>query len=391
MTEPDDTPKALHGVDADPWHFPRAELARRVHLLLAERLQKGVVLFAARRTGKSQFLTHDLGPRAEASGHVVVYANFWAEQSNPVGVLIRALEAAERSMDGFVARARRAAADALKGVEAKLAMPLISVSVGKGENKQVSPLVYIDRLLQELADTSRPCFLLLDEVQTLAAAYADKARNSEVLAALRTSIETAAGGIAPVFTGSSDQALRKMFDDSNAAFFRFAVDVPFEPLGEAFVKHICAKFTARTGEPVSEETALAAFIQFDRSPKIFRDLFSEMLLDGDLSLEAAVQRRIDHIERDDRLVARWAGLKPLDQAVFDFFLEGGAKPYAKASLARIALLGDLKDVTAGKVQTSVKRLIRLQVLDAGETGDPAIRDLALKLWRARETASPDDA
>lgn len=392
MPPPTDAPpKALHGADPDPWHFARADLARRVFGALRDRFANAIVLFAPRRTGKTQFLTHDLGPLAEAAGHTVVYANFWALRSDPVGVLIRSLEEAERHKTGLVARARRAALDAVASVELAVALPPITVKVGgrRGATRSVHPLVYIDRLLRELSDTQKPSFLLLDEAQTLAGAGGDAARNREILAALRTSFDSAIGGLAPVFTGSSDHALRKMLKNRDAAFFDFAVDTPFEPLDAAFVDHIRKKFHDRTAEAVPRPDALKVFERFDRNPKIFRDLFIDMLLEAGLTITVAADRRAARIERDDRLQRRWEAMPALDQAVFDFLLDGGRKPYTKANRARIAADAGQDDVSASKVQTALVRLAREDILERDEAGDVAILDSDLRVWREHDRRASD--
>ena len=53
-----------------------------------------LTLFAPRRTGKTQFLVHDLAPTAEKQKCIVVYASFWQTTDTPVATLNHAVEGA---------------------------------------------------------------------------------------------------------------------------------------------------------------------------------------------------------------------------------------------------------------------------------------------------------
>ncbi len=54
-------------------------------------------LFGPRRTGKTEFLLHDLGHHAAAQyGHRVLYASFWQTSVAPLGLLIYAVSEALR-------------------------------------------------------------------------------------------------------------------------------------------------------------------------------------------------------------------------------------------------------------------------------------------------------
>ena len=53
---------------ADPWHYPRPELAKKYLEIFAIGLTSARGLFAKRRMGKSEFLEQDLIPAAQAEG-----------------------------------------------------------------------------------------------------------------------------------------------------------------------------------------------------------------------------------------------------------------------------------------------------------------------------------
>lgn len=64
----------------NPSHYERRELAKSVYDTLTSNIVPAVRLFRQRRTGKSQFLIHDLGPYAIERRHPVAFADL---QENP--------------------------------------------------------------------------------------------------------------------------------------------------------------------------------------------------------------------------------------------------------------------------------------------------------------------
>ena len=76
------------------WHFPRTDFAERVMQSFLSGGSTALTLFAPRRTGKTQFLVHDLAPTAEKQKCTVVYASFWQTADTPVATLIHAVEGA---------------------------------------------------------------------------------------------------------------------------------------------------------------------------------------------------------------------------------------------------------------------------------------------------------
>src|SRR3954452_24232810 len=65
------------------WHWPRRELAEHYMRMFQVVGAHSMVLFAPRGKGKTQFMTRDVQPAAEAAGMFPVYVNFWDDNSNP--------------------------------------------------------------------------------------------------------------------------------------------------------------------------------------------------------------------------------------------------------------------------------------------------------------------
>lgn len=55
---------------ADPWHYPRPELAAKYLQVFDVGLSSARALFAKRRMGKSEFLEQDLIPAARDAGYL---------------------------------------------------------------------------------------------------------------------------------------------------------------------------------------------------------------------------------------------------------------------------------------------------------------------------------
>lgn len=82
-------------------------------------------MFGPRRTGKTQFLTHDLEPFAKRHGHVVVCSNLWQTLDSPLAILLHDFNEALKE-DSVLHRA--------KSIFTRLA-PKFSVTMPDGSTK----------------------------------------------------------------------------------------------------------------------------------------------------------------------------------------------------------------------------------------------------------------
>jgi hypothetical protein len=364
----------------DPWHYPRIELARELHKLLSTKLTNAVVLASPRRTGKTQFLSYDLAPTLRDRGHRVVMANFWEQRSDPIGVLVRALEAAAPKPTKLQA-IRRVAAQALGEAGAKIKTPIFEAELktarGGQEVKALSAVVYVRKLLEELHDPKRPTFLLLDEVQELA----EHAVDQEFVAALRTGMDALKSGLSVVFTGSSVDGLRLMFDDATAPFFRFAMQMPFPPLDAGFVDHLLARFRLATTRTLDRDAARAAFDAFNADPLIFREMLVLMMQAPELDFAAAAARKRAEMASSPHYETLWRELSALDRAVIDHLLVSSSGLYARDTLAAFgAREGRDGPTPQSSVQRSVERLSGLGLIGRARRG-AVVTDQAFRAWR----------
>lgn len=58
------------------WHYPRTELANKILKSFKTGLTERFTIFAPRKSGKTQFVQHDVTPMAKEQGILVVYVDF---------------------------------------------------------------------------------------------------------------------------------------------------------------------------------------------------------------------------------------------------------------------------------------------------------------------------
>ena len=346
---------------ADPWHFPRQELAQGTFELLQGKLARALTLFAPRRTGKTEFLLKDLGPLAEARGHRVVYASFWQAPLAPLAVLLHVLETSLRK--GTLADRVRTMAVAvvpklklsgkLPGASADAEIDLTRLT-GK---PPAELLLYLDDLLARLSRPAKPTLLLLDEVQELSLSP----DNSALIAALRTSLDKHGIGLATVFTGSSRDGLQAMFSARQAPFFHFATPIDLPRLDSGFVDHVLSAFAEAGKRSLDRGTMNKVFETLNRSPYHFRGLLELMLANPQLGTAAALRSLRDRVALDMRYPQTWLTLTPLQRTVALILARETEKPFSKASREELgALLGE-NVPTIARVQTALRRLASLGI------------------------------
>lgn len=352
----------------DPWHYPRTELARRTFALIEKRLANALVLFGPRRIGKTEFLIRDLGPLAEKAGHRVVYASFWQSPLSPAATLLTALEEGRRR-PGLAGQLQRLAEGFVPKIKVGAKLPgmgeagaEIDLAGLKGPPRS-DVLLLIDQLLDRIARKSKPTVLMLDEVQELAAAAA----NRPLVAALRTSLDKRRDGLAAVFTGSNRDALSAMFSDRQAPFFHFATAIDLEPLGPAFVEHLLAAFRRATGEQLDCEQALAAFEALHRNPFFFRKLLELLLPETKRNIPLALERLRGGLAANlgyDRL---WLSLNAIQRALAHTLARGADSPFGEAKRAEIGRLTGAPPPSIAQTQTALRRLVRLGIVTRVES------------------------
>ncbi len=254
----------------DIWHYPRTAFTHDIFVGLTQGPGSALSLFGPRRTGKTQFLLYDLGAHAEGKyRHKVVYASFWASPS-PLNALLYALHEALSPKT----LAQRAAQFIGGAVPSKVrlegpkgtAVELDLSSTDASTEDFTTRLTLLDSYLDRLSNPKRPTLLLLDEFQEIAAAPDAK----DLMAALRTSLDTRKDGLRSLFTGSSQNRLQQVFSARDAPFFRFATPISLPELTDEFVTHQLDVFAQTFHRKLDPDIAHTFFTRFGRNPMIFR-------------------------------------------------------------------------------------------------------------------------
>jgi len=341
------------------WHFARTEFAERVMQSFVSGGSTALTLFAPRRTGKTQFLLHDLAPAAEKRNCTVVYASFWQTTDTPVDTLIHAID---RAMEkpGFWQRAQ----SAWTGMKPKIRIAPMGIggeidlaSAPKTESRQ-DPLLTLDDKIGRLPATAEaPVLFMLDEVQGLASP-----EHGAFVAALRTSLDKRRDTVRTIFTGSSVDGLRAMFSNRQAPFFHFGSNIELPPLGEDFVRHMLKAHKIATSRDVPLDAALAFFEQVDHSPYMMRNVLERMALNPADDFETAAARIRDELAERQGFPALWSDLNALAQAVLVEIVRGETALTSGSARKRLGQATGGDSVSPGRISGAIRTLGRKHII-----------------------------
>ena len=255
----------------DIWHYPRTDLASFIINGMKGDLIDRSTIFAPRKSGKTEFILKDLLPLAEENGMLVVYVDFWKDKTNPRQVFINSVISAITKKKTWVNQVK-------DNVGFKFDLGLDGFKLGMGVKSIEHPLT-LEQAFSSLEACNADILLLLDEVQHLATKPGDEGF-TDFTASLRSFMANRSDKrVKGVFTGSSQDALSKLFTTTDAPFYDSAQTLPFKPLSEDFVNTSLNTFTKVTnGKQLSEADSLAVFYQLNAIPGRFINLLKQMAL-----------------------------------------------------------------------------------------------------------------
>ena len=363
----------------DPWHFERSEFTERILTLLAHGPAQALILFAPRRTGKTEFLLKDLAPLAEDGGHRVIYASFWQAPLSPLAVLLHALETSLRQ-GSFMDRVRSSATALAPRLKLSAALPgaevAAEVDLTALEGRPPGELLlHLDDLLERVSRRRKATILLLDEVQELARIR----ENTSLVAALRTSLDKRAERLRAVFTGSSREGLAAMFSARQAPFFHFATPIVLPALGEPFVDHVLDTFEKVSQRTLQRNEMLSAFERLHANPYFFRVLIETMLHDPGLTVGSALDQVRDRLAVDLGYPRIWLALSAIQRAVAQALARGAKRPFGQPFRRALGVALGEDAPSAGRVQAALRRLERLGLADT-QAGDWTLADPEFAVW-----------
>jgi len=363
-------------IPADPWHYPRPELAAKYLQMFDVGLTSARALFAKRRMGKSEFLEQDLIPAARDAGYLTVYLNLWDARSQPAPAFLAALSRALRPTGlGKLAKTMKRPLKSIK-VSAKVAgMAEGSLEAELG-GTEAAATPRLTELIRSFDKPNRRMLLVLDEAQVLAeSAHADLAHS------LRASLDGRKQNIKVIFAGSSEATLRRMFGRSTEPFYNWAPLEPFELLGEEFVRAMVVKVNRLSRYPLTQKDAISTFEALKRTPEFFRRYLSRYLAYADLGSKAALLDTEAHVFNDANFVSTWHRLLPADRELLRLIVSGVTDLFSESSRGRLGVTLGLNEAVAKNVpQQSLRRLQDADLVLRMDYGDYRVQDDALAEW-----------
>jgi hypothetical protein len=366
------------------WHFARPSLAEHYLQAFDFGLISATALYARRRFGKTEFLTKDLLPLAEAKGYAVGYCDLWQEDEEPIESLVEAIAAAAIPRK-ITTRLR-----------AKLATPITKIKVSgkaggvaeggaeiefKAQDKAAQ--VRLRQVFAAFDGSKNRGLLLIDEAQVLA----DK-KHETLEKALRALLDTRKDRMKVIFTGSSEDRLRTMFGAERKAFYNWARVEPLPLLGDEFVRELTARANRLTTMKLEVADTLRAFDALKRVPELFRRFLSHYLSHPFDGVHKAIEACQQSVYAEEGFAKRWTKMLAADKLVLLLVAQGGQQLHSAATLDQIGeALGLGRPADRGIPQNALRRLRERQILIQVESGTYRFEDETFREWVINEAIS----
>ncbi|SMB90411.1 Predicted ATPase, AAA+ ATPase superfamily [Pasteurella testudinis DSM 23072] len=343
----------------DPLYFHRTELAETLLANFKAGISHAFTLFAPRRMGKTQFLLNDVAQLADKQGFRVFYFSFMDSDNDFRGAL-----------QAFADNKNSAVKNWLSSVKG------ISIAGSGVELESDKPTEAISRIIARLAEGKKPILLLLDEIQELARGT----KNQEVIGSLRTGLDLYRNKIKVIFTGSSTNGLRAMFNDGKAPFFHFSHQIDFPPLGRDFTDFLADIYRQRTQKTIDKTALYRIFERLNHTPMYLRLIIEDMIINPALSLAQAAEMRIAQSGTGADYHKWWQDLTALDQQLLLVVAQGETALYSERNRRELATKLGVAEVKTSSIQGSLRKLENRELLTKDTKNKQAINESAFKTW-----------
>lgn len=358
-------------MNQDPLFFHRDTYAAQLVGSLQAGITHAFTLFAPRRMGKTQFLLQDVEPQAKAAGFNVFYFSF--------------MDSAHPAAD-FQAALLRFASESQTGGKAKNLIGEITkielLGIGLERTAAAADTPRLSEIIGLIAKDKRPTLLLLDEIQELAR----RPGADGLIRSLRTGLDVNQAKIKTIFTGSSTNGLRAMFNDNKAPFFHFAHALDFPTLGKDFTDFLADVYHRRTGQNIDQAALYGLFERLHHSPMPMRAVIQDMILNPELTLEKAAAARLAQLNQTDGEMRQWQQMNPLEQAILkDIARNPDTSPYSRESRQRYAAALGIENLSSSSVQGAIRRMTRHDWISRDSSGRLTVNNPLLKTWIVENT------
>lgn len=359
------------------WHFPRPLLAKHYLDAFDLGLVSAYALHARRRMGKTEFLVRDLAPAADRRGYAVGYCNLWQEDDSPLSALVDALAqmAGGRKLTAKI-RSRLAShvsKVALSGRAAGLAEGSAEVEFKAPQPEGAARLRQAFKSFDEGGNRG---LLLMDEAQVLA-----DARHQSIEKALRALLDTRKDRIKVVFTGSSEDRLRRMFGVERKPFYNWAHVEPMPLLSEEFALELTRRANSLTTMPLAVDQGLRVFDALHRVPELFRRFLARYLANPFEGVGAAVEACCQSLYSEQGFARVWNHMALADRLLLQLVAQDQPDLHGVAVREWLGRRMQLDRTASRSVpQNALRRLRDRQILIQVEPGRYRFEDEVFRDW-----------
>lgn len=359
------------------WHFSRPQLAKHYLDAFDLGLVSAYALYARRRMGKTEFLVRDLAPAAGRCGYAVGYCNLWQENDSPLSALVDALT---QMSDGrkLTAKLRSRLAShvsrvALSGRAAGVVEGSAEVEFRASHPEGTTRLRQAFKAFDEGGNRG---LLLMDEAQVLA-----DSRHESIEKALRALLDTRKDQIKVVFTGSSEDRLRRMFGVERKAFYNWAHVEAMPLLGEEFALELTRRANSLTTMPITEDQGLHVFEALHHVPELFRRFLAQYLANPFEGVEAAVEACRQSLYSEEGFARAWSRMALADRLLLQLVAQEQPDLHGIAVREWLGHRLQLGHAASRSIpQNALRRLRDRQILIPVEQGRYRFEDEVFRDW-----------
>ncbi len=355
---------------SDIWHYPRTELAKQVLGMFESGLSSALVFFAPRRMGKTEFLLKDMRPLAHRHHWPVLYFSF-------LDVGVHAKEVFTSALVEFAIETKVMKWEKFQKRIKKIEAGISGVHAGFEFRDPNEAKTTLKEIMQALAKQPHKTLLLLDEVQILAL----DEKNKYFVAALRTVLDIYKDSIKVIFTGSSQEGLRRMFSKSDAPFFHFGQNLPFPEMPRDFIEHLVTIFHRATHRNLDAESLWKIFLKMNRVPQLIRSLVERLALHPDLTVQQAEKQLLQDLIDDREYATIWDNSSVLEQLLLKTITRGEKELFSEAKRLALAQKLGIDELSVSMLQSTIRSLKRKTIVGSlPERGGYSIDDPNFKNW-----------
>ncbi len=355
------------------WHFERVKLKKKILNLFESEIVQSLILYAPRRIGKTEFLEYDLKPELEKHNYKTLYFSFFTDSNNKVKDFVNFLR-------GHLN----------KSIFEKIGLKEISVTWCKVNLEHWQPEQWSTVELLTVLSTQyekekkQRLILMLDEVQELQ----NTKDGNNFVSALRTSLDKNKESLGAIFTGSSEDGLRKIFNDKRAPFFHYGTKLNLEVFDKEFTDFLADKYAERIGTELNKDKLYEIFCKLDKVTEYIRQIITELVLEPDLSLDEAYSEYQAKIFDADKLEVLWNSFSNVEKAIYQWIRLGKSSFYTDEFKNFVEQEFKSETVSKNQIQYALNKLLKNQHITTGisQQANYSLNNTMLTKWLEQCTA-----